>query len=131
MSAPENHEDTIHEPLAVAKSRFLDSLGDEPQLQRLFQEATLENMISSATNIEREDHISGARSLGRRLQPLITAVTDLAEGFDTFANTTPLILAPIWGSIRVVLVIARKYRKFYDRIVDTLNHVGDVLPRLR
>lgn len=86
MPAPENHEDAVHEPLAVAKARFIESLEHEPQLHKLFQEATIENMISSATDIEREDYKSGARSLGCRLQPFVTAVTDLAEGYDTLAR---------------------------------------------
>lgn len=35
------------------------------------------------------------------------------------------------GSIRVLLVLARSYGKFFERLVDTLGRIGDVLPRFR
>ncbi|KAF7944130.1 hypothetical protein EAE96_010534 [Botrytis aclada] len=50
---------------------------------------------------------------------------------DTVTNIAPLYLAPIWGSICVILVLASSHGKFYDRIIDTFARVGDIIPRLR
>lgn len=80
MPAPESHDSTLHKPWEIAQKRFLDNLGGDTTQRKLYHEATIENMISAATNIERDDRVSKARSVGRRLQPLVTAVTELAEG---------------------------------------------------
>jgi hypothetical protein len=52
------------------------------------------------------------------------------QGYGAYANIAPMYLAPIWGSVRVLMVIARAYGKFYNRIVETLGRIGDVLPQL-
>lgn len=54
---------------------------------------------------------------------------DYGKALDAYANIASLYLAPIWGSIRVVLVIANTHAKFYYRILDTLGRIGDILPR--
>lgn len=65
------------------------------------------------------------------MQPLISAVDDYSKAMDTFANTSSFYLAPIWGSIRVILVMAISHSRFYNRMVDTFGRIGDILPRLR
>lgn len=114
----------------IAKARFLDGL-DEGE-KRLFTEANIENVFYKASNTEREDQKdSKTRSLLQNIQPLISAVEDYGKALDTYSNIASLYIAPIWGSIRVVLVIASSHGRFYDRIVDTFGRIGDILPRFR
>jgi hypothetical protein len=50
---------------------------------------------------------------------------------DLYANAASWILAPIWGSIRVVLVLAQSYNGFFETIEVTLGKIGDTLPRFK
>jgi hypothetical protein len=113
-----------------AKERFLTDLEDKERA--LFDKATLENLYYASSNDQKDDQNSSkTRSTIQKLQPLISAVQDYGSSFDTFSNIAPLYLAPIWGSIRIVLVLARNHGKFYDRIADTFERIGDLLPRFR
>jgi hypothetical protein len=114
----------------LAKVRFMEGLDDEEKAA--FNNATAENLFYNASNAQRDDHTdSKTRSLLESMQPLISAVEDYGKAMDTFANISSLCLAPIWGSIRVVLVIASSHHRFYNRIVDAFGHIGDILPRFR
>jgi hypothetical protein len=117
-------------PWELAKSRFLEDL--EPHEKVLFNNATLENIYYSTSNTNRDDaERSKTRGIVRRLGPLVSAIESYGGAFDAFAQISPQYLSPIWGSIRVVLVLASSYSKFYDKIVDTLSRIGDILPRFR
>lgn len=114
----------------IAKAHFMEGL-DESE-RAIFNDATPENIFYNASNIQRDDQRdSKTRSLLASMQPLISAVHDYGKAVDTFANISPLYLAPIWGSIRVVLVIASGHGRFYSRTIDTFGRIGDILPRFR
>jgi hypothetical protein len=118
------------DPWAIAKTRFLADLDDKER--ELFHNASLENLYYSASNVNYQDaENSKTRITIRKLGPLVSAIENYGKALDTFSNIAPLYLAPIWGSIRVVLVVARAHGKFYDRVVDTLERIGDILPRFR
>jgi hypothetical protein len=120
----------LSEPWIIAKDRFLDILDDREKV--LFNEATLENLYYSASNLERKDRQnSKTRAVVRKLRPLVLAIENYGKAFDTYANIAPLYLAPIWGSIRIILVVAQSHSRFYDVAVDTFSRIGDLLPRLR
>jgi hypothetical protein len=118
------------DPWTLAKNRFIEDL--DPKEQDLFRNATLENIYYGASNVDRDDsEKSKARLVARKLGPLVSAVESYGKALDTFTNIAPPYLAPIWGCIRVVLVVAKAHGRFYDRIVDTLGRIGDIIPRFR
>lgn len=118
------------DPWTLAKNRFLADL--DPKEQDLFRDATPENLYSGTSNLDRDDsEKSKTRLAARKLGPLVSAIESYGKALDTFANIVPIYLAPIWGCIRVVLVVARAYGKFFDRVVETLERIGDVIPRFR
>lgn len=119
-----------NDPWTIAKTRFLADLDDKER--ELFLNATLENLYYSTSNADRQDaENSKTRATTRKLGPFVSAIENYGKALDTFSNIAPLYLAPIWGSIRVVLVMARAHGRFYDRMVDTLERIGDILPRFR
>ncbi|KAE9368038.1 hypothetical protein N431DRAFT_494895 [Stipitochalara longipes BDJ] len=127
MATPTN---ASQDPWELAKSRFLEDL--DAHEKDLFNNATLENIYYSTSNTNRDDaEKSKIRGVVRRLGPLVSAIESYGGAFDAFAQISPQYLSPIWGSIRVVLVVAGSYSKFYDKIVDTLGRIGDILPRFR
>lgn len=118
------------DPWQLAKARFLAEL--DPQEQSLYNHATLENLFYTTSNINRDDsETSKIRSAIRKLGPLVSAVENYGKALDIFSSISPLHIAPIWGSIRVVLVLAKTHGKFFDRVVDALERIGDILPRFR
>jgi hypothetical protein len=118
------------DPWKIAKARFLEGLDEQERI--LFNEATIENLYYSTSNLERQDqNESKSRAILRDLQPLISAVDDYGKALDTYANIAPIYLAPIWGSIRVIPVLASSFGKFYGRMVNMCSRIGDILPRFR
>jgi hypothetical protein len=114
----------------TAKNRFLADL--DPKEQDLFRNATLENIYYSTSNINRDDaDKSKTRLVARKVGPLVSTVESYGKALDTFTSIAPLSLAPIWGSIRVILVIAKAHGRFYDKILDALGRIGDIIPRFR
>jgi hypothetical protein len=122
-------ETSTYDPWLLAKGRYLDGL--EPHEKVLFHEASLENLYYGTSNLERDDRNSKSRKIIEKLQPLVEKIEDYGKALDAYANIAPAYISPIWGSIRVLIVIARAYGKFYDRIVETLGRIGDILPRFR
>lgn len=119
-----------HDAWGLAKARFLADL--EPSERDIFNNATLENLFYTTNNANRDDaEKSRVRKVAARLGPLVSAIESYGKALDTFAQIAPLYLSPIWGSIRVLLILARSYGKFFERVVDTLGRIGDVLPRFR
>jgi hypothetical protein len=96
-----------------------------------FHEATLENSYYGTSNLERDDRNSKSSAIIHKLHPLVEKVEEYGNALDAYANIAPMYLSPILGSIRVLVVIARVYGKFYNRIVETLGRIGDILPRFR
>ncbi|CZR67167.1 uncharacterized protein PAC_17066 [Phialocephala subalpina] len=117
-------------PWALAKARFLEDL--EPAERLLYDNATLENIYYTTSHANRNDaENSRTRAIVQKLGPLISAIESYGKAVDTFAQIAPLYQAPIWGFIRVLLVAAEAHSKFYDKIVDILARIGDILPRFR
>jgi hypothetical protein len=97
--------DEIYDAWKVAKVRLSSSL-DEAEL-KIFDNATLENLFYSSSNVNREDQKSSkTRPALEKMQPLLSAISDYGKAMDVFSNIAPLYLGPIWGGIRVILTIA-------------------------
>ncbi|KAI9641398.1 hypothetical protein NHQ30_010200 [Ciborinia camelliae] len=130
MSTPVTKPTSPHDPWLIARDRFINQL--DPAERALFNEATPENLYYKSSNIQKADQKnSKTRAILGSLGPLMKSIQDYGDAMDTFTSIAPLYLAPIWGSIRVVLVLASNHAKFYDRIIDTFARIGDIIPRLR
>ncbi|CZT10210.1 uncharacterized protein RAG0_14748 [Rhynchosporium agropyri] len=117
-------------PWALAKARFVADL--DRSEHDLFNSASLENLYYSTSNSNRDNSKKcRVRGVATKLVPLVSAIESFGHALDTFTSVAPLCLAPFWGSIGVVLIVAKSYGKFFDRFVDTLGSIGDVLPRFR
>jgi hypothetical protein len=118
------------EPWEAAKERFLAEA--TPIDHAIFSDASLENLFySSSAAFKKHEAASKTRSAQRKLKPLIDQVEGYAKALDTFAQTSSLVVCPIWGSIRVVLQVAQEYGKYYDKIVEMYARIGDNMPRFR
>jgi hypothetical protein len=97
------------EPWEAAKARFLEELSDQEKYH--FKEAKTDNLsiehifysASAAHALYKNDSKLAAAS--KKLRPLVETLEDFSKAMDVFANTSPLFICPIWGSVRVVLQV--------------------------
>lgn len=116
------------DPWEKARTRYLERLGADEAV--LFKKDTVQNLYYSTSNADREDRLkSKTRSAIAAVQPFVVKIKEYGKAMDAFSNIAPTFLAPVWGNLRIVLVLASGLGKFYERMTDTLGRIGDILPR--
>lgn len=90
------------DPWQAAHATYMKDLNAEEQA--LFAMATLDNLLNS-TNIAQKRHQdeSKSRYIFNKLEPLINAIDQYGKVLDVYASTYSLAMAPLWGSVRVLL----------------------------
>ncbi|KAL8797124.1 MAG: hypothetical protein Q9195_000591 [Heterodermia aff. obscurata] len=122
-----------------ARDRYVEDLSKEEKA--LFENASPEAILYDASAAAKV-YTANSKSLNatNKLQPLIFAIEQYGQALDVFANAYPLALSPLWGrtadfvlpaSIRVLLHLAREFGKYFERLLEMLARIGDVLPRFR
>jgi hypothetical protein len=113
----------------VARERYLNDMEAAERL--LFHEATIENWFYSTTVTNSADSKSSKiRRAIQAVQPLVDKIENYGKAMDTYTNIAPNFLAPLWGSIRVVLLLAKGLGRVYEKVTECLGRIGDILPRL-
>lgn len=85
-----------------AKERYVEDLSEEEK--RLYYQATPETLFYDASAAQkRYTANSTTLCLMTKIQPLIEAIQQYGQALDVYTNAYPLVLSPLWGSIRVVL----------------------------
>jgi hypothetical protein len=96
-------------PWERAKQRYLELCPLAGEERRIFEEATPENIFYSASSNEKlhkED--SKSRYAADKLQPIVAAIAQYGVALDVGSNAFPLVLSPLWGGIRVLLLVCFK-----------------------
>lgn len=83
-----------------ARDRFCNDLA--PDEARIFATANLENVIDEAQK-PLLDRRSGRISQG--IQAICTGIAQYGDALDVFSGIAPLILGPLWGSLRLVILV--------------------------
>jgi len=98
-----------------ARERFLEGLPEKSK--QLFETASPENLFSSA-NAVHSRYVVGSRlrKVQEKLQPMIDCVEDYGKALDVLANTSSLLLCPLWGSLRVLIHVSRPSCSICHRI---------------
>ena len=86
-----------------ARDRYTEDLSG--QERDLYNKATIDNIFYDASAAEKTHRANSStrRFATQRLGPLLDAIAEYGKAIDVYANTSPLVLCPLWGSIRVVL----------------------------
>lgn len=129
-ATPMEKEQDPADPWIIARNQYIADLDDDER--KLFDHATLENLLqASAEEQSTHQKQSQSRAILGRLKPFLSAIEDFGTAFDVISNTYSIVLAPLWGALRVVLQLAQKFNKIFDRIVEILERIGYILPRFR
>jgi hypothetical protein len=93
------------QPWELAKARFLQDLSDIDRNR--FEGATLENVFYDAS-VSQKKHAADSKSwiVQEKLTSLVEGIDDYGKALDIYSNAYPLVLCPLWGSIRVVLHVS-------------------------
>jgi hypothetical protein len=90
------------DPWQLARNRYMEDLNEEEK--KRFATASLENLFYNASAAQREhEEKSISRAISQRLEPFVVAIDQYGAALDVFTNTYSLAMAPLWGSIRVLL----------------------------
>lgn len=72
--------------------------------QKLFETSTLDNLLESAIAAQKEhEENSRSRIISKKLEPFVSAIDQYGRALDIFSNTYSIAMAPLWGSVRVLL----------------------------
>lgn len=93
------------DPWQLAKERYAEDLSkEEKAIFNGASAASLETYFYDASATEKINQAnSKSRALLVKIRPFIASIEEYGKALDVYANITPLILGPLWGSIRVVL----------------------------
>ena len=87
-----------------AKNRYIEDLTHEEK--ELYLQASPEMIFYDASAAEKSHGAeSTSRGLMDKLQPLVAAIEQYGHALDTYSNAYPLVLSPLWGSIRILLLV--------------------------
>lgn len=113
-----------------ARDRYVEDLSREERA--LYEAASPESIFYDASAAEKiHTSSSSGVNMADKLGPLIAAIEQYGKALDVYVNAYPLVLSPLWGSLRIVLHLAREFGKYFERIVDMFARIGDLLPRFR
>lgn len=119
------------DPWLLARDRYLEDLSEDEKA--LFTSASIENIFYSASAAQKlHEADSNSRLAARKLKPLIAALEQYGKALDVISNASPIIMGPLWGSIRVVLQVCPPslliiLQQTPEVFTDSMN-VNDSLP---
>ena len=89
-----------------ARNRFVEDLSDEEKATFLSTNS-LEEVFYSASAAQKS-HQDKSKSLAAisKLEPLIRAIQQYEEALDVYSNASPLIMCPLWGSVKVLIKVS-------------------------
>lgn len=93
------------EPWQRARERYLEGLSD--QEKQYFSASTPETLyysVDAAQKLHSDD--SKSRAFSQRLRPLIDTIEQYGRALDVFVNAAAVIMSPLWGSLRVLLIVS-------------------------
>ena len=90
------------DPWEYARAMYMKDLST--QEQKLFESSTLETLLDSTVVAQKEhEEKSHLRQVSKKLEPFLSAIDQYSHALDVYTNIYPIAIAPIWGSIRVLL----------------------------
>ena len=91
-----------HDAWTTARARFLEDRYESERSK--FADATLENIFYGASAAQKaHEAVSRTRHLAAKLDVLLAGINEWGKALDVYTNAAAMILAPLWGSLRVVI----------------------------
>ena len=87
-----------------ARNRYTEDLNHEEK--QWYLQATPDLILYDASAAEKRHGASStSRGLMDKLRPFVTAIQQYSQAINVYSNAFPLALSPLWGSVRVILLV--------------------------
>lgn len=87
--------------------------------KKIFATASLENLFYTASAAQKEHETeSRSRAISSKLEPFVAAIDQYGSALDVISNTYSLAMAPLWGSIRVLLHVSLHFLGNHTRTLE-------------
>lgn len=88
-----------------AQDRYIEDLTDEEK--QIYYQATPETLFYEASAAQKK-YTAGSSSFAiiNKVQPLREAIEQYGQALDVYSKAHPLVLSPLWGTIRFVLQVS-------------------------
>jgi hypothetical protein len=75
--------------------------------KKLFADSKPEDVLRDVAQQEAaQREASRTRAFAQKLQPLLASIEQYGKALDVISNSSPTILSPLWGSLRVLLRVS-------------------------
>ena len=103
-----------------ARNRYIEDLTHEEK--QSYMQATPETIFYDASAAEKSHEASStSRGLMYKLQPFVAAIEQYGQALDVYSNAYPLALSPLWGSIRVLLMVFPSSTAFLGHMLTLIK----------
>lgn len=87
------------------RDRFLEDLSDKEKV--LYCQATPSTVLDEVLtlNIHHAEHSKSRWVLGK-MQSTVELFERYGKAIDVYVNAQPLVMSPLWGSIRILLIVS-------------------------
>lgn len=119
-------------PWEKATLAFISESVFSGEERKLLETSSLESLQGDIVKWD-QVHLqrSKMRKLGNRLKPMISGLEVFGNALDVLSQVEPKgILAAVWGSIRVLLVLGRRFTEAFEDIMEQMARLGPSLQRL-
>ena len=75
----------------------------------MYFNASLHDIVRDAKDASlQHSEESMSHGIVAKMQPLVSAIEQYGQALDVYVNAYPLVLSPLWGSIRITLLVSLK-----------------------
>ncbi|CZR58779.1 uncharacterized protein PAC_08671 [Phialocephala subalpina] len=110
-----------------AHSQFSQDL--TPAELHIYQTASIETITNDMKVADRSFKSSRSKQMLDKISPFVDTIHRYGSALDVLANTYPLIMAPLWGGIRVILCLAHQCGSYFKNVANMISQIDEHLPR--
>lgn len=120
--------DPSQKAFEAAKKAFKRDLKDDKLYEDILRTDSIDKLYEAIEQLqEKQDNERRLRRIGK-----MKSITDKLQSFnnalDTYTQVDPEIMALVWGSIRVLLVLTDNVAKLADAVITAMEDISDALP---
>lgn len=124
-----------YDPIPVAFqsaiNEFKGKIKDDKLLSEIEKTTSIDEVYDFTDKLQEEQARKGhLRYLGK-IGPFLERLRDYSGAIDTFVQTKPIILAFIWGPIKLLIQWTSSLKQSFDAIVNISAEIGELLPEFK
>lgn len=123
---------TTNDPIQTAFESvirdFKDRLNDDELCEEISKTKSIEEVYDATDKVQAEQAIKGHLRHLSKIAPFLERLGEYSGAIDTFVQAKPLILAFIWGPIKLLIQWTSILKKSFDAVVNMTAEIGELLP---